>query len=362
MDFVNKSSVPAGWTMGFAPDGRELIVIAIKATFVIPHDQGTPEHAAEQAPLVQADEFTGEAGLSAPLYETDYAHRKPMCDVVLNGSAYAPPGKTAKQIVVGMRVGAVSKTFTVVGNRVWRDGVLGLGPSGPEPFEVMPISYDNAFGGTDRNGNPIKTFLPNPIGRGYAHYTKRIDGQPLPNTEEAGASVTSPAGDYRPMSFGPIGRNWPARVKYTGTYDEKWLQDRRPFWPDDFDYRYFQSAPLEQQMPYPSGGEPVVLTNLTPEADVRFNLPTRSIPLWVVPHRGKTERVEPVIDTIVIEPDLGRFTMTWRAVVPMQRSCFDTKQVIVGDMPAAWQRAQKYGGKPYYQGLAELVRARRRRG
>jgi len=27
-------------------------------------------------------------------------------------------------------------------------------------------------------------------------------------------------------------------------------------------------------------------------------------------------------------------------------------------MPESWQRAQKYGNKPYYKGLAELVRAK----
>ena len=67
-----------------------------------------------------------------------------------------------------------------------------------------------------------------------------------------------------------------------------------------------------------------------------------------------------LVDTIVIEPDQGIFTLTWRAVLPMRRSCFDIQQVIVGEKSEAWQRARKYGRKPYYKGLAELVRARRR--
>ena len=36
MDFVNKTGVQAGWTMGFDRDGRELVIVAIKATFTIP--------------------------------------------------------------------------------------------------------------------------------------------------------------------------------------------------------------------------------------------------------------------------------------------------------------------------------------
>lgn len=42
-DFVNESKVAAGWTMGFERDGRELIAVAIKATFVIQDNGGEPQ-------------------------------------------------------------------------------------------------------------------------------------------------------------------------------------------------------------------------------------------------------------------------------------------------------------------------------
>src|SRR5436853_1981326 len=149
MDFVNASKVVAGWTLGFERDGRELMVVAIKATFTIPGDGDEPQLADEQVPLVEADQFTGAPGRSATLYESDYAHRKPMCDVLLNGSAYAPPGKVVRRTSVSASVGSMSKTFNVFGSRFWKKGVLGLGATEPEPFDVMPISYDNAFGGVD---------------------------------------------------------------------------------------------------------------------------------------------------------------------------------------------------------------------
>jgi hypothetical protein len=227
-------------------------------------------------------------------------------------------------------------------------------PSEPEPFDVMPITYDNAFGGGQ--------FLRNPVGRGYARSNDGIDGQPLPNTEEPGKRITDPAGEYVPMSFGSIGRNWAPRFRHAGTYDQEWLEERAPFWPTDFDYRYFQAAPPEQQIPPPRGGEEVVLENLTPGGYVSFRLPVRPMPVWFIQHQGKDVRVDGVIDTILIEPDLGRFTLTWRASLAMRKSCFDLEEVIAGDMPVAWQRARKYGNKPYYHGLAELVRAKRRRG
>jgi hypothetical protein len=363
LDFVNESKVAAGWTMGFDREGRELVVVAVKATFTIPRDRAEPELAEEQVPLVDADQFTGAPGFSAPLYESDYAHHKPMCDVVFNGSAYAPMGKTVRRTRVSVEVGAMAKTFSVVGHRVWRQGVLGIHASEPEPFDVMPFSYDDAFGGVDDSqAEPAKakTFLPNPVGRGYSHFKERIDGMKLPNTEEEGAPVADPGGAYRPMALGPIGRNWPTRVSHAGTYDQHWLDNQAPFWPADFNYRYFQSAPVEQQIPYPQGGEEIALTNVTPDGHVRFRIPTVSMPVWFLPYRGKDVRVGGRLDTILIQPDKGIFTLNWRAVLPMRRSCFDMKQVIAGEMSDAWQRARKAGNKPYYKGLAELVAARRR--
>lgn len=36
MQLVNKSGVAVGWTRGFDRDGRELVIVAAKATFTIP--------------------------------------------------------------------------------------------------------------------------------------------------------------------------------------------------------------------------------------------------------------------------------------------------------------------------------------
>jgi hypothetical protein len=362
MDFVNESKVAAGWTMGFARDGREIMVVAIKASFGIPVDGGVAELEEEQQPLVQADEFTGEPGLSAPRYESDYAHHKPYCDVLLNGSAYAPPAKVVRRTIVGLQIGAVRKTFVVTGNRVWRSRGIVVTATEPEWFDVMPITYNNAFGGVEQNTDDpasARTYLTNPVGCGYAPSRRRLDGTAMPTTEERDHPITEPDLQYRPMAFGPLGRGWQPRVRFAGTYDQEWVKHRAPFWPDDFDYRYFQAAPPDQQIPYPSGDEEVVLQNLTPEGVTRFRLPVMEMPVWFLPHRGKDVRVDARIDAIVLEPGLGRFTLTWRAAMPMRRSCFDMKQVIAGQMSQAWQRARKYGNKPYYRGLGELVRARR---
>src|SRR5581483_6496025 len=101
-------------------DGRELLVVVAKGTFAMPTAAAEPALADEQIPIVAADTFTGEPGLSAPVYESDYAPVKPRCDVTLLGAAYAPPGRAARRVRVSLRVGSMHKQFDVVGRRVWK--------------------------------------------------------------------------------------------------------------------------------------------------------------------------------------------------------------------------------------------------
>ncbi len=168
MNLINATKMQAGYTMGMEPSGRELLVVVVKGTFTIPPKGEEAALSEEQLPLIAADEFSGEPGLSAPIYESDYAPRKHKCDVLLNGSAYSPNGRSVKEVVVSLQVGSMSKSFKVVGNRVWRNKVVAMSPGDPEPFVKMPFSYDNAFGGTDKtNPEPEKqkAYLINPAGK-----------------------------------------------------------------------------------------------------------------------------------------------------------------------------------------------------
>jgi hypothetical protein len=362
VQFTNETKVAAGWTMGFDRDARELLVVAVKATFTIPTDGEEPRLAETQLPLVEADEFTGAPGLSAPLRESDYAHRKLRCDVLVNGSAYAPEGKPTERVTVGVRVGSMSKSFDVVGQRIWLEGVLGTVPSTPRPFRAMFLSYDVAFGGVDDSvpENP-RTFPSNPVGIGYYPRARKIEGKPAPSTEATGVPIKGPGENYQPMSFGPVGRNWHPRVAYAGTYDQAWLDRQAPFWPDDFQYLYFQSAPADQQIDYPAGGEPVVLLNLTPDGIVRFQLPSVNMPVLLIPHGGHDQQFDANLDTVLIEPDFGRFTLTWRVAVPMRKSCFDIRETIAGELPRDWHRARRTRGKRHYANLSELIAAQQKR-
>jgi hypothetical protein len=282
-----------------------------------------------------SDEFFGAPGLSAPKYEVDFVPRKPRCDVLLNGSAYAPNGKPCDRVVVGVRIGEWSKSFAVVGDRVWFSAG-GVRASSPIAFTQMPISYDRAFGGSDlRHEDPGQhaAFMQNPSGRGFHRHlvTEWLEGSPLPNTEELGKPVTAPDAAYRPMSFGAVGRHWEPRYRFAGTYDQKWLDEDFPFLPKDFDEQYYQTAPADQQLSLPLGDQGVSLHNLTPEGRRDFLLPGWAAPVHVFPKRGAREDLTAELDTIVIEPDLERLTVTWRLARPLKKNMFEIGRVLVGN-------------------------------
>src|SRR5437762_6822083 len=207
MNLTNLTKFPAIYTMGLEPGGRELLVVVVKATFAIPEEEGEPALAMQQVPLVEPDVFAGAPGLSAPLYEADFAATKPRCDVILSGSAYAPGGKPAESVPVLLQVGSLSKSFNVVGNRAWVNDPFGWKATRPLPFLRMPISYANAFGGRDLNDPDEKNhrwYGPNHAGVGFHAnlYPPLVEGKPLPNTEQNGRPVDKPGGKFASIAFG----------------------------------------------------------------------------------------------------------------------------------------------------------------
>lgn len=351
MELVNATRMVAGYNLGLESSGRELLVVVVKGTFVLPQAGEAVRLADEQLPLVTADSFTGEPGFSAPAFEIDFAPRKRACDVLLVGSAYAPAGWHVTRMRVGLRVGTMEKSFDVVGDRIWQAALGSIGASEPRPFARMPISYDVAFGGADRHSEDASehdAYLPNPVGRGWHRHLRSdwVDGGPLPNTEEAGNVVSAPDESHTPMAFGPLGRGWPQRARFAGTYDKPWLDEVFPFLPADFDERYYQAAPEDQQLALPQGPLDVMLSGLTPDGLRHFVLPHFEAPVTIVPKRGEQEAHAGVLDTIVFEPDHERFTVTWRVTRPLRKSIFEIAQVRIGARERARPERQGSAADP----------------
>ena len=137
-----------------------------------------------------------------------------------------------------------------------------------------------------------------------------------------------PSDKYTPMALGPLGRGWPQRARFAGTYYQQWLDDVFPFLPKDFDERYYQAAPEDQQVPLPKAPMEVVLNGFTADGVRQFMLPHFEAPVHVFPKRGDREEHVATLDTIVFEPDLERFTMSWRVARPLKKSMHEIAQVL----------------------------------
>src|SRR3989344_2715 len=98
MELINSTAMAAAYAQGLLADGRETLVVVVKGTFTLPLDGSVARLAAVQRPLLMADVFAGEPGLSVMLREMDFAPFKPYCDVLVTGSAFAPDGRPASKI------------------------------------------------------------------------------------------------------------------------------------------------------------------------------------------------------------------------------------------------------------------------
>jgi len=310
---TNSTPFAAEYTFARDKDGAEVGLVVVKGTFTI-DPQGVPIAAKDQVPVVVSPEYVGEPGQSSLRYDWDFPLSKQTTDVLLNGHAYAPGGKTAPQVEVRMKVGPIDKALRVVGDRRWQKNWLGYASTDPIPFAKMPIVYERAFGGGDMNQRHGWDGR-NPVGTGFTRDSDKVEALALPNIEFPGDTMSSWKSRPRPAGFGAIPPNWEPRVKYAGTYDERWEQERFPLLPRDFDHRFNQCAPPDQQPPsFLRGGVAVELHNLTPGGLLRFQLPRVVLGL-ATDIAGQTLNHPAVLYTVIVEPDFPRVVLVWHSAV-----------------------------------------------
>lgn len=337
MRLENTTPFAANFTLALDKQGHEVIVLVTRATFALSETRGAPTLvASEQLPLIEADVFGPDPAWDAPVFETDFAHFRPRCDVLCHARAHAPRGEPVTTVDVGIRLGQWAKKFTAHGSRIWLRGAAGHTPSEKRPFLQQDIGYDHAYGGVDPEAeNPAmaKTFQQNPVGLGYYPNSPNREGMPIAQTSEFGADAVSPDGDFPPMAFGPLGRTWMPRRSYAGTYDEAWLDNRVPLLPLDFDDRYFQASAPDQQIPYPTGGEPVELVNLSPEGRLSGEIPRTQIVVTFERKSGRVTQRIANLDTVLFLPENRRMCLTWRTRITAERDLFEFARAIIVERP-----------------------------
>lgn len=307
MQLITESALRAGWFPSMVHTRHDLTVM-VKGTFRL-RTGGTAELLpAEDQLFFAGDEPIDPEAPSSLRYEADAVPFKPKADLLLVGSCHAPGGKPTPQCLVKFAVGRKERTLAVIGDRVWKRGLL-KHSSEPELFLKMPLTYERSYGGPEDEENPLG------VGAG-------MKPERLPNIEDPADLIKSAKKDYRPVGFGPLDRTWKLRRGKLGTYDSRWLAERWPGYPKDFDWSHFNCAPPEMQVAYLAGDERIYLWNLHPtQGDYRCALPglrPRCF-LRTVPQEGAVLReVSLNLDTVWVDADSELLVLVWRGVTPVR--------------------------------------------
>lgn len=288
---------------GCHPSGPMLVVVVKRVFHLV---QGKPLTPVEPAPPPGGCRFAGDDPLGECVADSELAPFKPQADVLLSGSCHTPGGRPLPALVAGFSVGSLVRRIAVFGERTWKRGLFSAGASDPKPFTVMPLSWSRAYGAVG--------WADNPVGCGR-------DSDHLPNLELPERLLAKAKSAQPPAGVGPLNPLWPARAKRLGTFPSDWLKHHAPAYPADFDWTYFNAAPVEQRLAALRGDETCSFTHLHPEApDWSVKLPSLGMRLAVEDDDGKLRRrtVALTLDTLHADTDAGTLTLLWRTWLPVR--------------------------------------------
>jgi hypothetical protein len=368
-------------------DGRSHLLLATRRTYVL-----TPGRRCEVAPMQEPlmpvidyyDDRRGQGGALLPRTDPDlFAPLKPAADIVVQGHAYAPSGPVA-QLDVSVSVAPAdapragsARVLRVFGDRrvVWRGEGLAPSFTDPEPFVVMPLTYDRAYGGRDvwsEAAHPDEVmawlrpyagdvpaeelsrynYARNPAGRGYVVHPSRraFDEVLLPNLELPHDLLTPErlcsgdpdrwAAQPVPAGFDWCEQSWFPRFAFAGmgvAFDgplSEFVEVRTgyltaaqvahdPLASDDaataaFDDRIYNGASPWLIVPSLRGDERFTLTHLHRTVPrLEFQLSGERPQVIVdVPGLGPTE-LDASLKTVIVEPDHARVSAVWGARLPL---------------------------------------------
>jgi hypothetical protein len=221
MELANPHPVPATLTVSELPGFSLRLALAIaKVTFNVVGGKAEIERQAPKK-LLLADARTPLGDLP----RDDLPRADSVFEVVLLGQAHAPGGVPCRRMPVSMMVGSTRRDLVVTGDRQWETLPDGRRPSDPQPFTVMPLTWERAFGGTsaieiDRESFVDLCDVRNPAGRGWdpsiaaqglraqlkppAGYPRFDPTRLLPNVERPESLITAWEDSPEPACWAPV--------------------------------------------------------------------------------------------------------------------------------------------------------------
>lgn len=306
-------------------EGMEIVSAVLKASYLFGEKgEVTEAEGDERLPVFQSDRYYESPDNSSLEYATDIVPEKIGTDIAVNGSVY---GWGMKSVEAGFSVNNSKKTFIAYGVRRM-DTFIYASIEKPKPFDRLPLRYELSYGGSFKTQDGrLDTYPYNPLGRGYA--PRAEEGMLLPRFEYEKSPFKNIQSRPYPAGLGFVPTHWHQRARFAGTFDQKWHDERRPLFPEDFDSRFYNAVSLDQVfVPKLAGGEKVTLLHLHPRyKTVSFDIP-RGRFTCVFKIKDQRHEILMDVDTLLIEPDIGRFSLSYRASLPVGNDFRYVKAII----------------------------------
>ncbi|MBK9261688.1 MAG: DUF2169 domain-containing protein [Polyangiaceae bacterium] len=270
---------------------------------------------------------------------------KSAAEVLVAGHAF-PPNPPKPHCHVRLRMRSIDRTLYVFGDRQWTLG----GPTDPEPFTSMPITWSRAFGG--------EGFDKNPHGKGIKPIkSEQKEWHPLPNVENPQKLIRSTRDKPDPAGFSPFDVTFSQRAGKAGTYDDRWLKEQYPGFPLDFDWTFFNVAPEEQRFEdFLRGGEEFTIDNMHPSIAIsKGRLPRGRARCFAEVRVGESlefREISTQIDTVWLFPGHSRGVVIHRGVLPVTE---DDAADVVNLLAAYEAEGQPKSIEHYKRALADRL-------
>ena len=318
---INDTDFPA---FGFDTelyDSREYYCVSVKASFELKNNSLILQE--DQSPMVMNDEYLADPASSGIITPSDISPYRQNTDILISGSARAPGGGAADQWLAEMKIGNIYKAIKITGHRQWQHRAI----RGWELSEIIPVSnvrllYENAYGGEiiTADDKPRDAWLWNPVGRGFFGHSSPdknenyIAPQILAKADVLSNNPTS--NRLKTVGFGAIPAHWSPRLERIGTTDKHWQEKVLPHLPSDFDLRFFNCAPDDQQVQgYLRGDEEVSLSGLFDET-VTFKLPNYKATALMVDHQDIVISFPMDLTAVHIDMDAALVSLVWSLTIP----------------------------------------------
>ena len=348
---------------GVDENNKYILAVVVKRTYNI-EKNGSCTLCSDQIPL--SPEQVGYAHNNQLLEsECELFPYKKYADLVVKGRArnYSGTDKFISEIIAGGR----SFKMLVSGNqRPYLDNFGKIKFTEIDIVDEVPLRFDYAYGGADKEAEkkieiPPAEYLTatdpsidllntsiyrypcNPAGKGYIVELsgEAINNAELPNLQDPDHPITPSniiVGNPKnwvnmplPYAADWVSPVWFPRMAYLGLLDfsdyqfgklkeflQNWVEEdvfeNKPLG-QGFNFRFCNGAHYGLQFERRSIPADIKLISIHPVArDFLIKLPQETPRIWVDGRNGKLLETNPVINSIVVEPDENRLTLVWSGI------------------------------------------------